>query len=323
MVSVMDTTGGAVCTVQDLAHRIDSLEAHVRKMGNTDGGLRAIEDKLDKLALLLQSDALSIFMNLSLEDSCRLRAALHETGLDKPSRIEVSVEPGSEEKQVCKQQAIEPQQHAVVGVKRDEAQLPTSPKGLLSQNRTPERKRDETMSLPKEDWFPSWALREISGTSHGEWEAVSPLHPIRVGAITKVVEPFRTSDETSTLLTPGMKCHVVRVDSAGDILVYCPEFAQLDDLPRWVGQEHFGQLEIFSPREKAEGMQATGPDVLAPSPKASKSSRPTLTISVSDEGEVIKEERSQVVRLCPKSDKPPRHPPAISVCKANTRESAA
>jgi hypothetical protein len=229
-----------VLNLQSLSGKVDALESNVTAgFGKANTRLSSIEDKLDKLILLMQTEAVAIAMNLSFEDSSRFRAAIQAstTGIGKQSLSGGIEESGTGTQRRLLHQVTEDSrevQLAADALKQASAKLEDEPHEppsssfvnvAAAQDTSSSVGADETdvtIKLEPEQWFPSWAKQNLD--TCGEWCPIGPPHPVIQGAIVKVVETFMGDDDTGNPFFPGMKCHILKVDSDGDILVYCAEF---------------------------------------------------------------------------------------------------
>eukprot|EP00929_Paragymnodinium_shiwhaense_P067615 TRINITY_DN34002_c0_g1_i1.p1 TRINITY_DN34002_c0_g1~~TRINITY_DN34002_c0_g1_i1.p1 ORF type:complete len:387 (+),score=84.35 TRINITY_DN34002_c0_g1_i1:78-1238(+) len=63
-------------TLRDLALKMDMVQQHAKKIGRADARLTTIEEKLDHIIFMLQTDAVGIAMNMSAEDTLKFREAM-------------------------------------------------------------------------------------------------------------------------------------------------------------------------------------------------------------------------------------------------------
>mmetsp|Transcript_123751 Transcript_123751/g.214521 ORF Transcript_123751/g.214521 Transcript_123751/m.214521 type:complete len:295 (-) Transcript_123751:159-1043(-) len=265
-----------VRTVQDLARQLrKSDEVHVRRMDHSDARLRSIEEKLDKVITMMQTDALEVVMNLSPDDSQRFRDALSGTASasgDKPAKKTKeaaafdATSPRPSHRKGSPRGPASPWKPLVEHVEGSNPSSPTEAPAAETifhgdqSYATSQVDETDDVSGQAEGFFPAWALAEIPELE-GQWAAIGPAHPVRAGGIVKVVDTFATDDDTGIgsakkfCLTRGLRCHILQVDSEGDVLLYCPTWKNLPDennLPRWVTQRNFHRLQVCVTRSSAD-----------------------------------------------------------------------
>eukprot|EP00928_Gymnodinium_smaydae_P054500 TRINITY_DN38256_c0_g1_i1.p1 TRINITY_DN38256_c0_g1~~TRINITY_DN38256_c0_g1_i1.p1 ORF type:complete len:340 (-),score=61.39 TRINITY_DN38256_c0_g1_i1:106-1125(-) len=222
--------------------------------GGVDGRLRCIEDKLDQLIFLLQSNALEVVMKLSPEEMKRFEAALEEVGCGIPrpdaamvaTRQEAPAPVTNSAPAHPAQQRPDLRTGASASAAVEAAQRRRSPpadrsSGVLrpggastlpragrsvsaSRGSTAAAAAGTSVSAEAETMFPAWATEDLVQIT-GEWSEISASCPVRVGSVVMVATPFCSDDEDHVPLEAGLRLRVVNVDEDGDLLVYCPLWA--------------------------------------------------------------------------------------------------